>query len=130
MSGAGGLRDKILVVDDEPDFLQLLTFDIQKRGYQVIAASNGEEALAKIKVENPHLIICDIKMPKMDGYTFVRILRKDPSTARIPLIVLSAYDMKDVFEVEGVKHYVVKSSNMAPLFDTISQTLAEIQPAR
>ena len=117
---AGG---KILIVDDEIDFAQLLVFDIKKRGYEVITATNGEEGLAKIRSEKPRLIIFDIKMPKMDGYTFVKHIKKDPELSSIPLIALTSYDMKDMFEIEGVRDYFLKSPKMDSLFDTIARYL-------
>ena len=114
---------KILVVDDEPDFAQLLALDIKKRGYQTILAGNGEEALAKIKTERPQLVIFDIKMPRMDGYTFVKAVRKDPVSSAIPLIALTSYDMKDIFAMEGVTHYFMKSVKMEDLFQALEKLL-------
>ena len=59
------MSGKILLVDDDQDFLQLLEFDFKKKGYSVVTASNGEEGLVKAAAENPALIVLDIKMPKM-----------------------------------------------------------------
>ncbi len=115
---------KILVVDDDQDFAQLLEFDLKKQGYQVVKACNGEEGLEKAGVEKPSLIILDIKMPKMDGYTFVRRLKKDSGTKDIPLIVLTSYEpMKDMFHLEGVSDYFVKSVNMEGLMKTVQKHL-------
>lgn len=115
---------KILVVDDDQDFAQLLEFDLKKQGYQVVKAANGEEGLEKAETEKPSLIILDIKMPKMDGYTFVRRLKKDAGTKDIPLIVLTSYEpMKDMFHLEGVNDYFVKSVNMEGLMKTVQKHL-------
>ena len=115
---------KILIVDDDQDFLQLLEFDLKKHGYTVVSASNGEEGLEKAKTENPSLIILDIKMPKMDGYTFVRRLKKDDDTKNTPLIVLTSYEpMKDMFQLEGVKDYFVKSADMHGLMKAVAAHL-------
>ena len=117
---------KILIVDDDQDFLQLLEFDLKKHGYAVVAASNGEEGLEKAKAENPALIILDIKMPKMDGYTFVRRLKKDDDTKNTPLIVLTSYEpMKDMFQLEGVKDYFVKSVDMQGLMKAVDSHLKD-----
>lgn len=117
---------KILIVDDDQDFLQLLEFDIKKHGYTVVSASNGEEGLEKAKAEKPDLIILDIKMPKMDGYTFVRRLKKDEDTKEVPLIVLTSYEpMKDMFQLEGVKDYFVKSVDMQGLMKAVDSYLKE-----
>lgn len=116
--------EKILVVDDDSDFAQLLEYDLKKQGYVVATAGNGEEGLEKVKTENPELIILDIKMPKMDGYTFVRRLKKEPETKMIPLIVLTSYEpMKDMFQFEGVSDYFVKSANLEPLLKTVAKHL-------
>ena len=122
--------EKILLVDDDQDFAQLLEFDLRKKGYQVSRASNGEEGLEKVKADNPSLIILDIKMPKMDGYTFVRRLKKEAGTKDIPLIVLTSYEpMKDMFQLEGVTEYFVKSVNMENLLKTVEKSLAGKNPA-
>lgn len=115
---------KILVVDDDADFSQLLQFDLKKNGYEVVAAYNGEEGLEKAASEKPNLIVLDIKMPKMDGYTFVRRLKKDPDMKNTPLIVLTSYEpMKDMFQLEGVNDYFVKSANMEGLLAAIKKNL-------
>ena len=80
----------LLVVEDVPNILELLTVTLRFTGYPVITACNGEEALEIIAKERPALIITDILMPKMDGYAFVQKLRKDIKTHDIPIIFLSA----------------------------------------
>lgn len=120
---------KILIVDDDQDFLQLLEFDLKKHGYEVIMAPDGEEGLKKAKAEKPDLILLDIKMPKMDGYTFVRRLKKEPETKGIALIVLTSYEpMKDMFQLEGVEDYFVKSVNMEGLVKTIEKRIKVQKP--
>lgn len=116
--------EKILLVDDDRDFQQLLEFDLKKKGYTVVVAANGEEGLEKVESEKPALVVLDIKMPKMDGYTFVRRLKKAPETKEIPLIVLTSYEpMKDMFQLEGVTEYFVKAVNMEGLLKTIDNYL-------
>ena len=80
----------LLVVEDVPHILELLTVTLRFKGYPVITARNGEEALEIIAKERPALIITDILMPKMDGYAFVQALRTDSKTQDIPVIFLSA----------------------------------------
>ncbi|MBI4115535.1 MAG: response regulator [Candidatus Omnitrophica bacterium] len=117
-------KRKILVVDDEPDFVKLLAFDLKKQGYEVVTAGDGEEGLEKIGSENPDLVIFDIKMPKMEGYTFVRNLRKNAERSSIPLIALTGYDsMRDMFEIEGVKEYFIKSTQTDSLLQAIKRYL-------
>jgi CheY-like chemotaxis protein len=117
---------KILVVDDDPDFRQLLQFDLKKNGYETLSGCDGEDGLVKALSEKPDLIILDIKMPKMDGYTFVRRLKKEDATKNIPLVVLTSYEpMKDMFQLEGVKDYFVKSADSTELLKTIKERLSE-----
>lgn len=115
---------KILVVDDDPDFLETIKYDLEKNGYQVALATSGEEGMKKIRSESPDLILLDIKMPRMDGYTFVRQLKKDEASSKIPVIVLTSYEpMKEIFEQEGICDYFVKSVNTDSLFQTIRKRL-------
>ncbi len=80
----------ILVVEDVPNVLELLEVTLRFKGYPVITARNGQEALDQITIEHPALVITDILMPKMDGYALAHRLRSDPQTRQIPLIFLSA----------------------------------------
>jgi CheY-like chemotaxis protein len=80
----------ILIVEDVPNVLELLEVTLRFKGYAVITARNGEEALEVISKTRPALIITDILMPKMDGYAFVQKLRVNPETRSIPVVFLSA----------------------------------------
>jgi len=80
----------IMIVEDVPNVLELLEVTLRFKGYPVISAHNGEEALELIVKQRPALIITDILMPKMDGYAFVQKLRTNPKTRDIPVIFLSA----------------------------------------
>jgi DNA-binding NarL/FixJ family response regulator len=81
---------RLLVVDDDPNLVLLVKDYLEFRGYEVVAASNGLEALEVMRRLTPDLIICDVMMPEMDGYTFVQTLRSDRATDWIPVIFLSA----------------------------------------
>jgi CheY-like chemotaxis protein len=80
----------ILVVEDVPNVLELLEVTLRFKGYPVITARNGQEAMEQVDKEHPALVITDILMPKMDGYALAHRLRSDPKTRQIPLIFLSA----------------------------------------
>ena len=80
----------ILIVEDIAQVRELLEMQLQLKGYDVIGASDGQEALALIETEKPALIVSDILMPRMDGFAMAHALRKDPQTAGIPIIFLSA----------------------------------------
>ncbi len=81
---------KILVVDDEPEMVELLSFNLQRRGYDVLAATNGLEALNKARQHLPDLILLDLMLEGLDGYSVCEILRRQPSTATVPVIMLTA----------------------------------------
>jgi len=100
---------KILVVDDEPDIVEFIKVRLESQGYEIIGASDGDEALKKMTTEMPDLIILDIVMPKKDGFTFVLEKNKLIHAAEIPVIILSSKDqMEDLFQLEGVNDYLVK----------------------
>jgi len=80
----------ILIVEDVPNVLELLEVTLKFKGYSVVTARNGEEALEVIAKQRPILIITDILMPKMDGYAFVQKLRLNPDTRNLPGVFLSA----------------------------------------
>ena len=80
----------ILIVEDVPNVLELLEVTLRFKGYAVVTARNGEEALEVINEQRPALIVTDILMPKMDGYAFVQKLRLNPDTRSIPVVFLSA----------------------------------------
>lgn len=119
------MSKKILVIDDDPNIVELLKRRLTASQYIVVTASNGEEGLQQVSAEKPDLIIVDVLMPKMDGYTFVRTLRRDDEYRGLPVIVLTAKDkMKDLFELEGVKDYIVKPYRPEDLMEKVKRNLA------
>ena len=80
----------ILVADDDEDILALVMLRLQRLGYRVTGAHDGEEALAAAARERPALVVLDAMMPRVDGYEVIRSLRGDPETATVPVILLSA----------------------------------------
>ncbi len=83
-------KEQILVVDDEEDILELITFNLLKEGYQVLTAASGEAALVKARQEQPDLILLDLMLPGLDGLDTYRELRKRPDTNQIPIIMVTA----------------------------------------
>ncbi len=102
---------KILLVDDEPDIIEILSYNLKKEGYQVFSASNGEEALVQAEKVKPHLIILDVMMPVMDGIETCEIIRKDKRYQETVIMFLSArsedYSHVAAFDV-GADDYVNK----------------------
>jgi DNA-binding response OmpR family regulator len=83
-------RAKILIVDDEPFNVDYLEQELEDRGYETVSASNGQEALEKVATEAPDLILLDVMMPVMDGFTVCRILKDHEATRLIPIVIMTA----------------------------------------
>jgi CheY-like chemotaxis protein len=119
----------LLVVEDVPDILVLLQATLKFKGYRVITARNGLEALEAIEKESPALIITDILMPKMDGFSLVHRLRLDPTTRDIPIIFLSATyvapEDKAFALTIGVTRFIEKPVNLETFFPVIDELLAQ-----
>lgn len=104
-------RRKILVVDDEPDLVELVTYNLRKEGFDVSSSLDGEEALSRIRKEEFDLIILDLMLPGMQGMEICRILRNDPSTRNIPIIMLTAKgeEVDKILGLEmGADDYITK----------------------
>ena len=104
-------KQRVLVVDDEPDTLELIRFNLLGAGYQPITASDGAEALFKARTMAPDLIILDVMLPEMDGMEVCKVLRTNPSTARIPVLMLTARaeEVDRILGLElGARDYVSK----------------------
>jgi DNA-binding response OmpR family regulator len=84
------MSKKILVVDDEPEVVELLSFTLTQAGFSVETAANGIEALRQARTTHPDLIVLDLMMPELDGFTVCEVLRRDPATAAIPILILTA----------------------------------------
>ena len=102
---------RILVVDDEPDAIELMRFNLKASGYEVLTAEDGEEALAKARKFSPDMILLDVMLPEIDGLEVCKILRRDPATASLPIIMLTAKasEIDRVLGLEfGADDYVTK----------------------
>lgn len=85
-----GEHKRLLLIDDDPNLILLVKDYLEFRGYEVVTAENGQEALEVLDKETPDMIICDVMMPQMDGYSLVEHVRKNPRTSWIPVLFLSA----------------------------------------
>ncbi len=112
----------ILIVDDDPMIAKIIKPFLVGHGYQVLTADNGETAFDLVKLEQPNLIILDVQMPRMNGYTFILELKNIPGAEKISVIVLTAKDgMAEIFKVEGAKEYLTKPLNNDRLLEIIRQ---------
>jgi DNA-binding response OmpR family regulator len=123
----------LLVVEDIPDILKLLEATLKFKGYRVLTARNGEEALEAIQKERPLMIITDILMPKMDGFSLVHRLRIHAETHNIPVIFLSATyiapeDKTFALNI-GATRFIEKPIDLEQFMKTISELLLKGAPA-
>ena len=84
------MRKKILIVDDDAELVELVSFNLKQAGYSIGTASDGVEAIKKARSLGPDLIVLDIMMPELDGFAVCEILRRDAATASIPIMMLTA----------------------------------------
>lgn len=94
------MKKKILIVDDEKDIVEFMSYNLRNEGFEVIEAFDGIEALAKMK-DNPHLVVLDVMMPKMDGYETCKRIRKMEGFENVPVIFLTAKS-SEIDEVHGL----------------------------
>jgi len=115
---------KVLIIDDDPTNVALVQFLLKTNEYEAIVARDGEEGLEKAKQEKPDLIVLDIQMPKMDGYTVLLELKKIEALRMTPVIMLTAKEtLQDVFKMEGVSDYIVKPLDTESFLIKIRQFL-------
>jgi two-component system, OmpR family, alkaline phosphatase synthesis response regulator PhoP len=119
------MSSTILVVDDEKDILELLQYNLEKEGYRVLTADNGKSAL-KLITQQPELVVLDIMMPELDGWEVCRAIRRNPSTAMIPVIFLTAKDGEtdEVVGLElGADDYIKKPVRMRTFIARVKKAL-------
>ncbi|HEU0297550.1 MAG TPA: response regulator [Anaerolineales bacterium] len=123
------MSEKILIVDDDLDTLRLVGLMLQRQGYQISAATNGQQGLDKAFEEDPDLILLDVMMPDMDGYEVSRRLRQNPSTANTPILMFTAKTQLDDkvvgFEV-GANDYLTKPTHPSELQARVKTLLARV----
>jgi len=119
-------KQTILVVDDEPDFLELVTFRLQREGYDIITTGGGLAALEKARWQNPNLILLDLMLPELDGLSVCEILRRHPATADIPIIFVTAFVSEPLQKYglkNGAKGYLTKPVNLPDLLQWVRSAL-------
>ena len=125
---------KILIAEDERDIRNLITFTLHSVGHEIIAATNGAEALEKAiemaeKNDLPDLILMDVRMPRMTGYDACKSMKENPLLANVPVAFLSAKgqesEVKEGFEV-GAIDYIIKPFAIDQLINKITQILQQV----
>ncbi|MFO1498945.1 MAG: response regulator [Verrucomicrobiota bacterium] len=126
------MKPKILIVDDEPDALELVGYNLKRAGFEVMAASDGAQALRKARSVLPDLIVLDVMLPEVDGLEVCRILRGDPPTATVPIIMLTAKagEIDRVLGLElGADDYLTKPFSPRELILRIRNVLGRRESA-
>ncbi|MDP2055622.1 MAG: response regulator, partial [Acidobacteriota bacterium] len=116
-------QPRILVVDDEANIRELLTQEFTEAGYAVVTAANGREAVAEVRRQRPDLIVLDVMMPEMNGFDVAAVLRNDPQTLDIPIIILSIVQDRERGFRLGVDRYLTKPINTDLLFREVGALL-------
>jgi CheY-like chemotaxis protein len=117
----------VLVADDEPEVVDLVRMMLEWEGYAILAAVDGEEAVARAQADQPDLILLDVRMPKMSGLNVLNHLRADPTTADIPVIMLSVVttypDVRSALE-RGAVAYLPKPFELREMVRLVARVLA------
>ncbi len=126
------MRKKILVVEDDADLVELLRFNLKKAGFAVGTALDGIEALKKARSLVPDLVLLDLMLPELDGFAVCEVLRRDPSTASVPVIMVTAMSsqLARLTGLEaGATDYITKPFNIRDLLSRIQTALSGNSPA-
>jgi CheY-like chemotaxis protein len=119
---------KILIAEDERDIRDLVAFTLRFAGHEVVAASNGEEAVQLAPKENPDLILMDVRMPRMTGYDACRIIKAEPRLKDIPVVFLSAKGQESEIQTGlevGAEEYLLKPFAPDQLTERVKAILAK-----
>jgi DNA-binding response OmpR family regulator len=118
---------KILIAEDEPDIRELVTFMLRFAGYEVVAASNGEDAVRTAAREIPDLVIMDVRMPRMTGYDACRLMKANPDLRHVPVVFLSAKGQESEIQSgldAGAEAYILKPFSPAELTNRVRGILS------
>lgn len=119
---------RVMIVDDSPTDVQNLRAMLQKAGHAVLEANSGGDALERVRAEMPDVVIMDVVMPGVNGFQATRTLSKDPTTAHIPVIVVSSKNQETdrVWALrQGAREYLVKPVQESELLAKINSTLGQ-----
>jgi len=118
------LKKKILVVDDEPDFLKMIKIRLEANEYDVVVATNGKEALEQVKDHNPDAVLLDILMPGIDGLEVLKRIRK--ANAKLPVFIITAFSNEERFELAkkfNASGFIVKTGDLKREVENITNVL-------
>jgi two-component system phosphate regulon response regulator PhoB len=124
-------RERILLIEDEPDIAEVLQYNLEKEGFQVELASRGDAGLESVRRENPELILLDLMLPGLDGLELTRLLKRDPATAHLPIVMLTARS-EEVDRIVGLElgadDYISKPFSPREVVLRVKAVLRRLQP--
>ncbi|MES1245391.1 MAG: response regulator [Acidobacteriota bacterium] len=123
-------RERILLIEDEPDIAEVLQYNLEKEGFQVDLARRGDTGLEMIRKEQPDLILLDLMLPGVDGLEVTRLLKRDPSTTHLPIVMLTARgeEVDRIVGLElGADDYISKPFSPRELILRIKAVLRRLQ---
>src|SRR5260370_25345563 len=126
------VRSKILIVDDEPEAVELVEFNLKQAGFDVLTAADGSEALKKARSALPSLVVLDLMLPEIDGLEVCKMLRRDPATAAIPIVMVTskAAESDRILGLElGADGYITKPFRPRALVLRVKKTLHRAREA-
>ncbi len=125
------MNKRIFIIDDDPLIRKIAESRLIKEGFQVFTAEDGKDALGKLSIANPDLIVLDVEMPRVNGYTFMMRLKEMPQYRFVPVIVLTAHaDKQPIFQLKGVQGYLIKPLNPDNLLIKIKEVFCPVVPVK
>ncbi|MGI5835434.1 MAG: response regulator [Chloroflexota bacterium] len=118
---------RVVVVEDEPEMLDIICFNLEQSGYNVIPARDGVEAFEALEVKTPDAMVLDLNLPNMSGFRLLKLIRRDPRWSRIPLIVATAFAFEEVEDIanEGIDCFMTKPFDPAELISRLEYALSK-----
>ena len=118
------VKRKMLVVDDEVDFVELMKMRLEANGYEVIIANNGKDALERVKKDKPDGVLLDIMMPEMDGLTVLKKIRSE--NAQLPIFITTAFSNEERIKIAGTFNatgFIIKTQDLGKEIKNISAAI-------
>ena len=126
------MSEKVLIIDDDPETVRLISLVLNRQGFQTLSSYNGQDGINQARREQPDLVLLDVMMPDMDGYQVTKILRNDPDTSNIPILMFSAKSQVDdrVSGYEsGIDDYITKPIHPAELIARVKSLISRTKIA-
>ncbi len=121
------MKKRVLLIEDDPSSVRLVSYTLEQEGYEVLTATNGLEGLKKVREEAPDLLVLDVMLPGLDGFEVCRRLRADEQTAGLPVLMLSA-KAQEIDKTTGLKvgadDYLAKPADPSEIVARVANLLA------